>query len=142
MNVTTTSRGKLNQPSFITLLRNPIDWFQSQYYSCRYGIARLREPLGKCRNMPTEKLDMDLEQCIESEQDECTRNRYRYIEYLCGKFEECDCVDKDDDHKARAAEIAKHRILHDFHWVGISEHMEQICASDTSRSSVKIRKLY
>ena len=64
---------------------------------------------------------MDIEECIESNDEECNTNGYEYIEWICGKFEECKTIGVDDKRKAKAVEIAKHRIITDFHLVGLRE---------------------
>ena len=49
---------------------------------------------------------------------------YPYIEYICGGFKDCKSVDQSERQKLKALEIAKHRILSDFHMIGLKEHME------------------
>ena len=49
---------------------------------------------------------------------------YPYIEYLCGSFKDCKAVDQSERQKLKALEITKHRVLSDFHFVGLKEHME------------------
>ena len=77
MNVTDYSKNaekQIKQPTFVTFIPEPISWFSSKYYSCRYGHKRNPEPSGKCRHMLLDKLEASIDQCIENADDECNTN--------------------------------------------------------------------
>ena len=49
LNVTAVSNGQFKQPTMVTMLPEPIEWFSSKYYSCRHGHARNPEVNGACK---------------------------------------------------------------------------------------------
>lgn len=126
LNVTQASDSEFRQPTIISFMREPVDWFGSKYYSCRFGFNRNPEPTGNCKKMILPKIEMSLEECINQQEDECNFNTYEFIEYYCGKYDECQVTGPgiSDEQKRKAVDIAKRRILEDFHFVGIMEYFE------------------
>merc|ERR1712106_216188 len=55
----------LKEPTVINIVRNPVDWFASEYYFCRNGWERKPDYRGKgCENMNEHDLQMTLEECV------------------------------------------------------------------------------
>lgn len=70
------------------------------------------------------KIEQSIEDCIDSNDPECNANANPYIEYVCGKYPECKASGFDERQKRKAVELAKHRILHEYHLVGLTEYYE------------------
>jgi len=110
------------QPTYINVIRNPLDWFTSRYYFARYGWAR--KP--GCRNVEDCKLldiHMTIDECVEKRHPACTNSTYQYLPFLCGSEE--NCVNTTQAAKKRAYEISKQHILNNYYFVGILEQFEE-----------------
>ena len=107
------------QPTFVNLIREPVEWFQSHYSFMKYG-ANSRKA-----NSGVENLSKDIEQCIEEEDKLCTGNPWTYIEFFCGSDKFCNQIKNgDDESKAKVLDIAKRRVVHQYFVVGILEQFE------------------
>ena len=77
----------LRQPTMINVVRDPVDWFVSQFYFRRNGWARSAE------SRKTEQLSQqqtnNVNICVENKEPECAQPIYKYIQYICGNHDEC-----------------------------------------------------
>ena len=80
----------MRQPTMINVVRDPVDWFVSQYYFRRNGWARSNEAR---KSMTTsdgqEGDDVTVDACVANDMPECFQPVYKYIQYFCGNHDEC-----------------------------------------------------
>ena len=115
----------LTQPTMINIVRNPVDWFTSEYYFCRHGWVRRPDFKGpQCQHMPQDQLDMTLDECVAKKHKECVEPNFEYMEWLCGAEELCLTKGSNYQKKMLAVELTKHRVLREYYIVGLLEEFE------------------
>jgi len=110
------------QPTYINVIRDPLDWFTSRYYFARYGWAR-KPGCRKWENCKELDINMTIDECVEKRHPACTNSTYQYLPFLCGK--EDDCINTTLKAKERAFEISKKHILNNYFFIGILEQFEE-----------------
>jgi len=116
----------LKTPTVINIVRNPVDWFASEYYFCRNGWERKPDYKGKeCQDMSEHDLKMTLEECVRAKRPECKTPDIEYIEFICGNHEICKANQQNYQKKRLALEMAKIRLLKEYYIVGTLEKIEE-----------------
>ncbi|XP_070568986.1 uronyl 2-sulfotransferase-like [Ptychodera flava] len=74
------------QPIYINIIRDPISRFTSQYYYKRFGD----EVIDKVYKGPEEYLNMTINECVLSNNKECSSQKLFYIvPFFCGQDDRC-----------------------------------------------------
>lgn len=119
------------QPKFITFIRNPVDEFISEYYYCRFGTTgRPQYRTSDCKSMSMKKLKIDPAECMNNYSKfvkNCIQpHPTQLTDRLCGLEDKCDMGEPTSSHnfqKVMAIELTKNRIMQNFAFVGIADHM-------------------
>ena len=117
------SKYDIDQPTYINVIRNPIDWFQSHYYFERFGWERLKASDGNGRNSfqgNEKERDMTIDECVLKKHDTCKSVHWNYIDFLCGNSDPCNTKGSEK----LAVEHAKHKLLTFYYVVGILEQWD------------------
>jgi len=107
------------RPTYINIIREPLDWITSRFYFNRYGWKRDPGCRGEGCSMSKEEHAMSLDECVLKRKPLCTSST-TYFSYLCGPSSECNDVQKD-----HVYEVTRKRLLKDYFFVGILEHFEE-----------------
>jgi len=107
------------QPTYINIIRDPLEWFTTRYYFNRYGWKR--DPGCRGEGCSMSKVDhaMSIDQCVANKVDLCT-SPTPYFPYLCGPGTECKLYRSESIYK-----LTRKRLLDDYFFVGILEHFEE-----------------
>ena len=119
------------QPKFITFIRNPVDEFISEYYYCRFGTTgRPQYRTSDCKTMSMKKLKIDPAECMNNYSKfvkNCIQpHPTQLTDRLCGLEDKCNMGEPTSSHnfqKVMAIELTKNRIMQNFAFVGITDHM-------------------
>ncbi|CAG5105830.1 Oidioi.mRNA.OKI2018_I69.chr1.g2491.t2.cds [Oikopleura dioica] len=114
------TRHGLRQPTYVNVIRDPVDWYTSQYYFRRFGWVQQTTTRDSFAGTQADR-DRTIDQCIQQGLMECTKPSYKYIQYLCGNHPHCRTVDVSEELKEKAANLAKINVLRNFYAVGILE---------------------
>jgi hypothetical protein len=115
----------LPQPTYINMIRDPVDRFVSEYYHCRHGTEGNPTLKGtNCKYMTRDRLDMTIDECIKNRIDECMEPEFEYFMWLCGSEELCRTKNANYQKKMLTSEFTKHRVLRFYYIVGIVEDFE------------------
>jgi len=114
-----TSESEEHRPTYINIIRDPLEWVTSKFYFARYGWKRDPGCRGEGCSMSKVVHDMSLDECVEKELEICTRTT-RYFYYLCGPTTECFSDRKDLVYKK-----TRERVLNDYFFIGLLEHLEE-----------------
>ena len=110
------------QPTWITLIRNPVNMFSSEWNFCRYGskIKPKSDPF-MC-HVPKGSETMSIGQCLRSRHDACMKTKFEWHQYICGTSPECYATRLTGAKSMRkASEVTKNAILRDWFLVGLSD---------------------
>merc|ERR1712110_1365949 len=129
-------------PSWVTILRHPLDMMYSHYSICVNGTSRNPDFHGpicnkKWRARGMEAFAPELTQCLQETeqlskgsdllfQSDCIHGKlYESLKSTCGQHPTCRArLDKNPEARARMLELTKRRILFDYTAVGIMEELE------------------
>ena len=103
----------LETPTWINVIRDPLSWFESNFYFKRFGWER--QPGSRRRD----DQDLTIDQCVAQHHQDCQRVKWKYNQFLCGN--EPVCTGHADMDKKKASQIAKHNIAENFFIIGILE---------------------
>ena len=103
----------LETPTWINVIRDPLTWFESNFYFKRFGWER--QPGSRRR----EDQDLTIDECVKTSHEDCKRVKWKYNQFLCGNSPVC--TGHSDADKKKASEIAKLNIAKNFFIVGILE---------------------
>ena len=103
----------LETPTWINVIRDPLTWFESNFYFKRFGWER--QPGSRRR----EDQDLTIDECVKTNHEDCKRVKWKYNQFLCGNSPVC--TGHSDADKKKASEIAKMNIAKNFFIVGILE---------------------
>lgn len=103
------------RPLYINMVREPLSRFESLYYFIRNGNE---EGDGADVDMDDAALKRTIDECVEQEQEECTKPDWAYVQYFCGSEELC------GNPCQLAVEKAKENIEKYFAFVGIIEELD------------------
>jgi len=122
------------QPTYINVIRNPIDRYISNYYTCRYGMEGQNGLVGpRCRNMTQEQLDEPVEQYFLNlkRRYELSKKsltiRTNYCHWICGGHKVC-ALENSLKFKHKAYEYAKNLVLNEFFVIGMLERFDDTLA--------------
>ena len=70
------------EPTYVNVIRDPLDWFVSHYYFERFGWARKKTD----RNFKgsEEDLKRTVDECVMQRHFECLHPTHKYLEFICG----------------------------------------------------------
>lgn len=108
----------LQQPTYINVLRNPLNWFESRYYFTQNGWTRSPGER-KHQDAMDDIGDLTIDQCVEQKKAICMGVTWKYTRFFCGN--NVVCKGKSEDEKRRALQLAKKRLVEDFYVVGVLE---------------------
>jgi len=112
----------LRQPTMINVVRDPVDWFVSQYYFRRNGWAR-SNTARKSNTLTDQSQDeTTVDECVANDMPECFQPVYKYIQYFCGNHDECRTPVV--NMKQRSNKRAKINVLRKFYVIGVMEQFE------------------
>lgn len=117
------TRHGLRQPTYVNVVRDPTDWFVSQYYFRRYGWARDAKERGTFQGTEEDK-QRTVDECIKAKSSECVSPSYKYVQYICGNHPSCRTNDVTEDMKEKATTMAKIQAMRTFFVIGILEQFE------------------
>lgn len=130
----------MENPTYINVVRDPVSRFASMYYFQRFGFADMGtdERLGAVRHSwkgTLEDQDQTLDECVNSESQECTDANQVMVVYFCGVKGRQEGPDNckvkipgektrwghptDWEKTAKAAEMAKIHIIKTYYAIGI-----------------------
>ncbi|CAG5095775.1 Oidioi.mRNA.OKI2018_I69.XSR.g14331.t1.cds [Oikopleura dioica] len=111
---------EMKQPTFINLIRDPVEWFES-----RYNFKR-RHPINTASISERETFERPISKCVLEEFDECsTRVHQPWLLYLCGTSQTCkDLKSKDKKRRKKAIEFTKTNIAQNFYLIGLMEDFD------------------
>lgn len=104
---------ELETPTWINVIRDPLSWFESNFYFKRFGWER--QPGSRRRD----DQDLTIDKCVETGHEDCKKVKWKYNQFLCGNAPVC--TGHSPAEKQKAAELAKHNIANNFFLVGILE---------------------
>ncbi|XP_004227334.4 heparan sulfate 2-O-sulfotransferase 1-like [Ciona intestinalis] len=117
-----TKYGK-EQPTFINVIRDPVEWFVSRFYFSRFGWKRKPGCRDAACSMDKHEFNMDVDDCVRTKHPHCVTSPWLYLPYFCGPTKECIEMANVTD-KERSLETAKRHLVEDYHVVGILEQFE------------------
>lgn len=103
----------LETPTWINVIRDPLTWFESNFYFKRFGWER--QPGSRRR----EDQDLTIDECVKTNHEDCQRVKWKYNQFLCGNAPVC--TGHADVEKRKASELAKLNIANNFYLIGILE---------------------
>ncbi|XP_043924868.1 uronyl 2-sulfotransferase [Protopterus annectens] len=116
------SRFGLEQPTYINMIRDPVNRFLSNYFFRRFGDWRSEQNhMVRTPGMKDEERYLDINECILENYPECSNPRLFYIiPYFCGQHPKC------REPGEWALERAKQNLNEYFLLVGILEELEDV----------------
>lgn len=109
------------QPTFINVVRNPIDKFVSNYYFCRFGSANIPKRGTRCEKMTAREIDMPVQTYVQTV-DELSVGDIDYVKWLCGAG--LNCMWDNDFEKRKVYEYTKTLIMEHYFIVGVLEKFD------------------
>jgi len=111
------------EPTYVNVIRDPLDWFVSHYYFERFGWARKKTD----RNFKgsEEDLKRTVDECVMQRHFECLHPTHKYLEFICGTSTLCQTSRLSTTGLIRAVLMAKHNIATKFFMVGILEQFDE-----------------
>ena len=119
----------METPTWINVIRDPLTWFESNFYFKRFGWERSpgsRRREGNClrKYLNTDRCtfidqELTIDQCVAQNHEDCRRVKWKYNQFLCGNAPVC--TGHSDAEKKKASEIAKMNVAKHFFIVGILE---------------------
>ncbi|CAG5104678.1 Oidioi.mRNA.OKI2018_I69.chr1.g1445.t1.cds [Oikopleura dioica] len=114
----------IQQPTYINVIRDPADWFQSHYYFERFGWTRKEDDRGSFNGSEEDK-QRTIDQCVEQKNDQCMDPiTWKYIEFFCGNAFPCNSRSGKEEVTKQAMMKAMHNIEHNFFAVGVLEQFD------------------
>ena len=116
-------------PTFLNVVRNPVDRFASEYYFCRHGWHKKPDYKGNaCKNMTESELSQSIDDCVLSRKKECIQPDFGYFEWLCGNDQVCkNLADPNKniyESKSHALSYVKNNVLNGYFVIGLLEEFE------------------
>lgn len=113
----------IKQPTYINVIRDPVDWFQSHYYFERFGWERGEGDRNSWKGTEEERL-MSVDECVLGRHRACTSVTWKYLEFLCGNQYPCHSRGVSASTISKGVEKSKYNLLNNFHVVGILEQFD------------------
>jgi len=132
----------MEQPTYINVVRDPVTRFSSMYYFNRYGFKSMGTEArqGATRHSwkgTEEDIARTLDMCMEEQGEECTEPLQVLVRYFCGTAQECNMKSpkmgkfgslNDWNKVAKAAELAKTKIITQYYSIGLMEKFDETLA--------------
>ena len=116
----------LKPPTYLNVVRNPIDRFISLYYSCRYGTKTNPGPKDTCKSLPSYKFFMPVHQYLTSyEGRTMSYTDINYVSWICGKYKKCKAPITSPDKINEVYTLTKKMVLINYFAIGILERMDE-----------------
>lgn len=120
----------LYNPTYINFMRDPIDWYVSDFTYGRKTFVSFTENGLKTHLSPRRPSSFDINDCVSRKLPDCTVKSKPYIEYFCGSTADCMTVTSSglrlkQTQKNMALEKAKINLISDFFVVGITEKFDK-----------------
>ncbi|CAG5096596.1 Oidioi.mRNA.OKI2018_I69.XSR.g14693.t1.cds [Oikopleura dioica] len=136
------TRFEMEQPTYINVVRDPVTRFASMYYFNRYGFKSMgsKDRQGVQRHSwkgTEEDIARTLDMCMEEQNEECTEPLQVLVRYFCGTDQECNMKSSkmgkfgalnNWDKVAKAAELAKKKIVTQYYSIGLMEKFDETLA--------------
>merc|ERR1711937_77690 len=114
-------------PTFINVIRNPIDHFQSSYYFKSNGWVNntaMSIKIIRLNQTRSRREVESLESCVQNSDEPCRCidkdiKCGNYLRYLCGNIKFCPFDMRKQDQKIKAAGLAKKRLEDYYYLVGL-----------------------
>lgn len=133
---------EMEQPTYINVVRDPVTRFSSMYYFNRYGFKSMGSEArqGAVRHSwkgTEEDIARTLDMCMEEQGEECTEPLQVLVRYFCGTSQECNMKSpkrgkfgslNDWNKVAKAAELAKKKIITQYYSIGLMEKFDETLA--------------
>lgn len=132
----------MEQPTYINVVRDPVTRFSSMYYFNRYGFKSMGTEArqGAVRHSwkgTEEDIARTLDMCMQEQGEECREPLQVLVRYFCGTAQECNMKSpkmgkfgslNDWDKVAKAAELAKKKIVTQYYSIGLMEKFDETLA--------------
>jgi len=113
----------IKQPTFINVLRDPVDWFQSHYYFERFGWQRGEGDRNSFKGTEKDRT-MIIDECVMQKAQQCVSVPWKYLEFLCGNQYPCHSRGVSESTVKKAVEKSKFNVLSNFYVIGILEQFD------------------
>jgi len=117
------TRYDMRQPTYVNVVRDPTDWYVSQYYFRRYGWQRDANERQTFQGT-TEDKERTVDECLEQKLPECLKPSYKYIQYICGNHPSCKTLSATEEMMEKATTMAKIQAMRTFFVIGVLEQFE------------------
>lgn len=111
------------QPTYINVIRDPADWFQSHYYFERFGWTRKDDDRESFSGTDDDKM-RTIDQCVEQNNPQCIDITWKYIEFFCGNTFPCQSRGVPESTLQQGLEKAMHNVEKNFFVVGVLEQFD------------------
>lgn len=111
------------QPTYINVIRDPSDWFQSHYYFERFGWTRKEDDRGSFIGSEDDKM-RTIDECVRTKHTQCVDITWKYIEFFCGNAYPCQSRMAPESTVRQAMEKAMHNVEKNFFVVGVLEQFD------------------
>jgi len=111
-----------SEPTYVNVIRDPLDWFVSHYYFERFGWARKQTERG-FRGTKSD-LERTVDECVRIRHPECVHPPWKYVEFICGTSPLCQTSRLSTVGMQRAVLISKRNVATRFYMVGILEQFD------------------
>jgi len=118
------SKFNWQQPTYINVIRDPLEWFTSRFYFARFGWNRSPGCRSDLCKMTEEEQNMTIDECVAKRHPQCTDSTWLYLPFICGSSPEC-LNRSTTEQRIASLEISKQHVLQDYYFVGILEQFEE-----------------
>lgn len=127
----------IKKPTWISMVRDPIDKFISNYYSCRFGTVDKPGTKPSCQDLSPAEIDMPITDYFETNEGfHLMPDKMNYYQYFCGNYPHCKVphhmpgVTGNDPRLVRQAyskiySSIKRNILTQYFVIGVMEKFEE-----------------
>lgn len=115
-------------PTYINVVRNPIDRYISNYYFCRFGSANNGFKAGQaCQpdRMSESMRNMPVEEYLNLDKAKLSTKNINFLQWICGRDTNCVVNERIESSKTKAYEFSKKLVMQDYFMIGILEEFDQ-----------------
>ena len=112
------------QPTYLNVIRNPIDRYISHYYTCRNGKEGNPNSGGPCKEMSDEQLNRPVDEHFQN--IKAVNQSYlstAYVHWLCGTKPICFQTNNENFSLQKKYEYTKSIALNQYHSIGLLERL-------------------
>lgn len=109
----------LDQPTYMNVMRDPVDWFQSHYYFERFGWQKVGGSRDSFKGSDEDR-DMIIDDCVTQKASQCVDVPWSWIDFFCGNGPDCNKINNRDTIVA----TTKTRIQRVYYMIGILEQWD------------------